>query len=211
MIFGLAYGRGAKAIAFEVKMEGVHISVEEAQVIIDTVLGMYPGLVAFFEACRQRVQEPGWLCHCFGRFRRFPVTNDRSLQGEFERQGQNFPIQGMIASAMDRAIAYMQDYRDNVLGIPDMFRLVLQIHDAVLLAVPYEHVERVCKEVLPLNMGQRVPIYPTDLAGVPNGEGPYYLGAEIDVFHHWGEKLTYEEAVAWNIPLEYASEQKKAA
>ena len=72
MIFGIAYGRGAKAIALAAKEQGIKISVQDAERVIATIFGMYAGLVPFFEEAKTRVSEVGWLCHCFGRFRRFP-------------------------------------------------------------------------------------------------------------------------------------------
>ncbi len=195
VIFGIAYGRQAKAIAFAAKEQGIDISVFDAQRVIDTIFEMYPGLVPFFEEAKERAIKHHWLCHCFGRFRRFPSTNDFKLEGEFERQAMNFPIQGMIASAVDRAIAYLYDYKRNC-GNPDLFRILLQIHDALLLEVPYEHVEFVAKHVLPWAMRKMVPIYPTSLDGRPTGKGPYYLGIDVGVSEHWGEKLKEERAQA---------------
>ena len=192
VLFGICYGRGAKAIAFAAKEQGVHVSVQEAQQVIDTIFQLYPGLLTLFEACRERAVGARWLCHCFGRLRRFPLTQDQSLQSEFERQAMNFPIQGMIASAVDRAIAYLYDFR-NRYGDPDLFKILLQIHDSLLLAVPYRHVEFVTQKALPWAMREMVPIYPTTLDGVPTGAGPYYLGAEGKVMRRWGELLPFDE------------------
>jgi len=213
VIFGIAYGRGAKAIALAAKEQGVRITVDEAQRVIDTIFAMYPGLIPFFDECKNRSQgivvrsdgsigrDPSqrWLCHCFGRFRRFPYVDDFALQGEFERQAMNFPIQGMIASAVSRAIAYLKDYKRQV-GDPDLFRILLQIHDAILLEVPYENVEFVAQEVLPWAMCKMVPIYPSTLGGKPTGAGPYHLGIEADVMEHWGEKLSVEVAKERGMP-----------
>jgi len=210
VIFGIAYGRGAKAIALAAKEQGVEITADEAQQVIDTIFDMYPGLRPFFEECKSRAINDGWLCHCFGRFRRFPRTDDYKLQGEFERQATNFPIQGMIASAVDRAVAEIYEYRHEV-GVPDMYKMVLQIHDAVVLLVPYEHAERVVDEVLPVCMQQRVPIYPTNLAGVPTGKGPYTLGIDTEVMVHWGEHVTKEQAAKWGVPSVTAGGTKLVA
>jgi uracil-DNA glycosylase family 4 len=205
VVFGIAYGRGAKAIALQAKEEGNPITVDEAQKIIDTVFDMYPGLMPFFAECRNRATGAGWLCHCFGRYRRFPSTSDDGLKGEFERQAQNFPIQGMVASAVNRALAYLQDYRDRVLEQQDMFRILLQIHDAVLLEAPYEHVDQVVSEVLPECMCKMVPIWPTTLDGTAVDRGPYFFGIDTEVMPRWGEHLTKEQASEWKIPLKYAS------
>lgn len=195
VIFGIAYGRGAKAIALAAKEQGVYVTVDEAQQVIDTIFAMYPGLIPFFDECKKRATEDKWLCHCFGRFRRFPYAADYKLEGEFERQAMNFPIQGMIASAVSRAIAYLKDYKDQG-DDPNLFRILLQIHDALLVEVPYEHVEFVAQEVLPWAMREMVPIYPSRLDGTPTGDGPYFLGIEADAMRHWGEKLTEEEGLA---------------
>jgi len=204
VIFGVAYGRQAKAIALQCKEEGNPITVQQAQIIIDIVFQLYPGLKPFFTEAQQRSKDPRWICSCFGAFRRFPQTDDFSLQGEFERQAMNFGIQSGIASAMDRALAYMEDYRNNTIGDPDFFKFALQIHDAVLLHVPYANVERVVEDVLPYNLTKRVEIYPTTLDGVPTGEGPYHLGIDTEIFDHWGEPLTPNFCEEHGIPLKYA-------
>jgi uracil-DNA glycosylase family 4 len=199
VIFGIAYGRGAKAIALQAKEQGVITTVEEVENIIAAIFEMYSGLTPFFDECRRRCREEGWLCNCFGRFRRFGKTDDFKLQGDFERVSMNFPIQSMIASAMDRAVAQLAQYREEV-GDPEMYRMLLAIHDAVLLEVPYNRVERVIDEVLPTCMIHRVPIYPTTLDGMPNGEGPYYMGIDSEVMEHWGEGISKARAAELCIP-----------
>jgi uracil-DNA glycosylase family 4 len=203
VIFGMMYGQGAKGSAMLAKEEGVDVSVAEAQVVIDTVFATYPGLVPFFEECRTRAIEDGWLCHCYGRYRRFPESQNSKDIGEYERQAMNFPIQGMIASAVSRAIAHLYHYRYDV-GRPDLYRILLQIHDAILLEVPYEHVGFVAGTVIPYAMRDMVPIYPTTLAGVPTGKGPYYLGFGLEVSEHWGEPISLARCRELGIPDEYA-------
>jgi hypothetical protein len=219
VIFGIAYGRGAKAIAVAAKETGTEITVDEAQSVIDAIYAMYPGLRPFFEECQQRATgkyfdpdteqrvESRYLCNCFGRFRRFPDANgDGSIEAEFGRQAMNFPIQSMIASAVSRALAYIHDYKEQELRKGrDLFRVLLQIHDAILLEVPYEHVKHVCEFVLPNFMRKSVPIYPTTLDGIPTSVGPYYLGLEAEVMRHWGEKLLDSEAKSLGLPTGSAS------
>lgn len=185
VIFGVSYGRGAKAIALAAKEEGVDISVEDAKRVIQTIFKTYPGLVTFFDNCRTRVTRPRWICGPFGRFRRFPQTREREVLAEFERQAMNFPIQGMIADAVARGLDHLYHYRQEHPEVA--YRIVLQIHDAVLLEVPGVHVARVVDEVLPECMCRRVPIYPCSLDGLPTGAGPYYLGIDTSVQIHWGQ------------------------
>ena len=212
VIFGIAYGRGAKAIAMAAKEQGIDVTVDDAQRIIDTIFMMYPGLKPFFAECQARAtrelrsdgegHHEGWLVSCFGRYRRFPVVpkGDRGLEGEFGRQAMNFPIQSMIASAVSRAMGYLYQARVTS-GDPDLFKIILQIHDAVLLEVPYANVKYVCEEVLPFAMRECVPIHPTDLNGKSISREPYYLGIEADMMSHWGEKLSQEKAEEMGLPI----------
>jgi uracil-DNA glycosylase family 4 len=213
VIFGIAYGRGAKAIAAAAKEQGIDVSVQDAQRIIDAIFSMYPGLKPFFAECQARAVRDeisvstgsktygGWLCNCFGRYRRFPEVsrNDRGVRGEFGRQAMNFPIQSMIASVVSRAMGHLYQAREDA-GDSDLFKIFLQIHDAILLEVPYAHVKYVCEEVLPFAMRACVPIYPSDLEGNSFSGDPYYLGVETEVMEHWGEPLSEERAKLLDLP-----------
>lgn len=203
VIFGIAYGRQAKAIALQAKEQKVNVTPEDAQRVIDAIFEMYPKLKPFFESAASRALEEKWLCHCFGRFRRFPSAADYQLSGEFERQAMNFPIQGMVASAVNRGLAKMRWTRDHKLKQPDLFKMLLQMHDAGLLEVPYKHVAYVADELIPNVMSKQVPIYPSALDGTPSGKGPYYLGTDITVCRSWGEKLTVEECREFGIPEKF--------
>lgn len=222
VIFGLAYGRGAKAIAVAAREEGVEITTEDAQAIIDAVFTMYPGLVPFFAECRERAvtqpdqddPAPRWLCGPFGRFRRFYETRDRQVRGDIERQAQNFPIQGMIADAVSLAVAELYDYRERAYAAGESretldYYLALQIHDAVILDVLAEHVPRVVDEVLPHCMIRSVPIYTTTLDGMPDGRGPYYLGIDVEPFQYWGETLSPDECLQYGFDPRYAHWHKQ--
>jgi len=198
VIFGIAYGRGAKAIALAAKEEGINITVEEAQKVIDTIFQLYPRLVPFFQECRDRCVNPRWLCGCFGRFRRFQTARDWATIGDFERQAMNFPIQEMISDAMSRAVDHLFHYREEHDDVT--YRIALQIHDAVLLQVPFQHVERVMNNVLPECMVDRVPIYPCHLDGMPNGTGPYKLSVDREPYLWWGEQLMPDQHLACGVP-----------
>lgn len=200
VIFGIAYGRGAKAISLAAKEEGINISPDDAQRVIDAIFRLYPRLVPFFQECRDRTVDPRWLCNCFGRFRRFQTSRDWATMGDFERQAMNFPIQSMIADAVSRACDFLFTYREEH---PDVdYKFALQIHDAVLLQVPYAHVERVMTEVLPFCMVDQVPIYPTHLDGMPNNTGPYKLAVECEPYLWWGELMTPAQHLATGVPVE---------
>jgi uracil-DNA glycosylase family 4 len=223
VIFGIAYGRQAKAIALAAKEDGVDVSQNDAQRIIDAIFEMYPGLTPFFEECRHRAvsmsdygEAPQWLCGPFGRFRRFKKTRDRKSKGDMERQAQNFPIQGMIADAVSLAIAKLYDYRFERYAegetVDDLdYQICLQVHDAILCFVRNEHVSRFIDEVLPACMVKGVPIYPCGLDGSGEGfedKGPYYLGIDTEVYTHWGVVPLPSQLDALGIDPKYAHWRK---
>jgi len=212
ILFGLAYGRGPAAIALEAKQQNVDMSVVEAQGVIDTIFGQYPELHPFLRQARLRAtgqwRNPDgttagrFLCNSFGRYRRFPETTDRSLLGEFERQAMNFPLQSLVASAVSRAVAYLADFRDKHYARTGerLFSLLLQIHDALLLEVPYAYLRRVSEKIIPLCMRKMVPIYPTDLGGSLISNTPYYLGIDGEVMLEWGHKIPTQQANLLGLP-----------
>jgi uracil-DNA glycosylase len=203
--FGIPYGRGAEAIARQCKEEGVTVSTEECQAMIDAYFRSYPGTSTFLENCRTRSQNPGWLVGPYGRFRRFipPSRPDRAIMGEQQRQAQNFPIQGGVADAVSLALYNFLQYRREHPEID--YKIALQIHDAIVLIVPFEHAERVYKEVIPECMIDRLPFWPRNLDGtlIPVSE-PYHFGMSRDVFTHWGENLNAKQAA--ELGLEWLAE-----
>jgi len=193
--FGIPYGRGAAAIARQCREEGVDIVESEAQLLINNYFETYPGVEGFLSKCRERATDQRWLRNAFGRYRRFyEISPDlRSKVGEAERQAQNFPIQSLVADAMSLALHNLYEYRKH----HDVdYRIVLQIHDAVLLEVPYRHMQEVCEVVLPKCMTEDVPVYPNDIDGTLWQEGqpgPYYLSTDVDVCRYWGQTLSPAE------------------
>lgn len=192
--FGIPYGRGAEALARQCKEEGVSVSSDECQAMIEAYFASYPRTRTFLAECRARSQDPGWIVGPYGRMRRFVPSKDRAIRGEQERQAQNFPIQGGVADAVSIALANFYRYREEHPEID--YRIGLQIHDAIVLIVPIEHAEQVYKEVVPKCMIDDVPFYPRRLDGSKINAGPYRFGSSREVFVHWGETLSNEDAKA---------------
>jgi uracil-DNA glycosylase family 4 len=187
VVFGYAYGRGAEAICRQAKEEGVTITVEEAQALIDGLTAQYPMLPIFFRACRERTMNEMFMMNCFGRARRFRPAMDRKTMGDQQRQGMNYPIQALVADAMSRALDHLHARRE-LYGLN--YKIVLQIHDAVILEVPIAELEQVYDKVLPECMTDLVDIRPCDLDGVPTSDKVYHLGVDREVYLQWGEKVT---------------------
>ena len=205
--FGIPYGRGAPAIARQCREEGVQVTVDETQRLIDIYFATYSGTVEFLAECRNRVEDPQWLCTAFGRYRRFIRSHDRMVVGEQERQAQNFPIQGTVADAVSRAVDNLYYYR---FERSIAYTLLLQIHDAVLFEVPIENLRAFVEgedghpSVIHECMVNRVPIWPTYLDGTRRTEvtEPYNFGIDYDVQVNWGEDITEDQAKELGIPLD---------
>jgi len=189
VVYGLAYGRGARAIARGVQEEGIVISEDEARTISDTFFNTYKGLKKFFDECKERVVSPRFIVNAFGRCRRFPSVTDKQRRAEQERQAMNFPIQSLVADVVNRGISALQAFRDRY-GLA--FRIILQIHDAVLLEVPESEVKLVVSSALPECLVRSVPIWKTDLDGRrdDSDKGPHYLDIDVSVMRRWGEPLS---------------------
>lgn len=191
VVFGIAYGRGAKAIALAAKEEKIWISEEDAQRIIDTVYTRWPGLRPFFEDCGKTALEQGFLFNWRKRPRRFPHLWDPRKAGDVERQAMNYPIQGGVAELLEDAIWNLYHYRFEH-GDYDSgrwYHLALSVHDAVLVEAPYRAVPWVVNEVLPKCLVDDAPMYPRDIRGNRLDRGPYRLGIEIEMYERWGEKV----------------------
>lgn len=203
--FGIPYGRMAPAISRQCREEGVHVTVDETQRLIDTYFATYQGTVQFLRECRNRVRDPQWLCTAFGRIRRFFKSTDKQVLGEQERQSQNFPIQGTVADTVSRAVDNLYYYRQEV---DVQYRLLLQIHDAILCEVPIPYLAAFISgtdgrpSVIQECMINRVPIWPTYLDGTPQQQvtEPYHFGVDYKVMLNWGEEVTDEQAAELGIP-----------
>jgi uracil-DNA glycosylase family 4 len=200
VVFGYAYGQGAESTARKAKQEGVEISIGEAQDLINGLVAMYPALPVYFQECKSRVKDPGWVCNAFGRYRRFAPSTDRAVIAEYERQSMNFPIQSCVADAMSCALDHIYNYRKTApAGM--WYDIILQVHDAVILEVPYECVSWVVEDVLPTCMSKRVSIYSCHLDGSTRkgDSGPYNLGIATEVFTKWSIPLTKADCLSMGI------------
>ena len=199
--FGIPYGRSAEAIARQCKEEGVDVSIDDCQAMIDQYFTTYPGTSSFLEECRSRSQNEQWMVGSFGRFRRFIATRDRSVVGEQQRQAQNFPIQNTVADAVWQAVYNFHRFRKENAGHD--YLMSLQIHDALLFEVPIPQLRSFLHDVLRPCMVDRVPIWPRTLGNQPMPvTQPYYFGLDYDVQINWGEEISEELAIAEGIDLD---------
>ncbi len=165
--FGLIYGMSAFGLARQLGLER-----SAAQAYIDRYFARYPGVARYMETTRVQAREHGYVETVFGRRLalpeiRSPVAARR--QGA-ERAAINAPMQGTAADVIKRAMIAVQDWLDT--DAPGT-RMVLQVHDELVLEVPDAEVERV---------RARLPVL---MAGVAQLAVP--LVAEVGVGANWDE------------------------
>ena len=128
--YGLAYGMEAYGLG-----QRLSIPTEEAQVILDAYFGAFPAVRDYMDEAVARARELGYTETLFGRRRPIPelrADNFRVRQAG-ERQAKNAGIQGLAADIFKVALVNI----DGALEAGDMSsRLILQVHDEVILEVP---------------------------------------------------------------------------
>ncbi len=145
--FGLIYGMSAFGLARQLGLER-----SAAQTYIDRYFARYPGVARYMEEARQSAREHGYVETAFGRRLWFPdikSTQAMRRQGA-ERAAINAPMQGTAADLIKLAMIAVQNWLEKS-GMQS--RLVLQVHDELLLEVPDNELMAV-RTHLPKLMGE---------------------------------------------------------
>lgn len=214
--FGIPYQRGPAAIAREITKSTkgkMKCSRERAQELIDGYYAMYPEVRTYVDMCKRSVLDPGILYNPYGRCRRFfgiDVT-DRSFVAACQRELVNFPIQSTVADALNRARVNFYYWRRFNPGLCD-YKILLAIHDAMLLAVPGEQADVLIDRVIPecMTYGSVVPSWIPCSYWTPTKE--FTLDTDIEYGVRWQVHPTTEELKAANVCdrlIEKAAKKKK--
>ncbi len=143
--FGLIYGMSAFGLAQQLGIER-----GAAQQFIDRYFQRYPGVAGYMQRTRELAREQGFVETVFGR--RLWLPDIRAASGPrragSERAAINAPMQGTAADLIKLAMIAVQQWID---GAKLSTRLLLQVHDELVLEVPDDELERV-REELPARM-----------------------------------------------------------
>jgi DNA polymerase-1 len=133
--FGLAYGMSDYGLATR-----AGIPREEARSFIDSYFGAYTGISRYMVHIKQIAAEQGYVETLLGRRRWIPELSARNsqLRQAGERMAINMPIQGTAADIMKIALIRLHE-RLSADRAPA--RMLLSVHDEVLLEVPRAEVE----------------------------------------------------------------------
>lgn len=133
--FGIVYGQSSFGLS-----QGLSISRKEAQDYINDYFKTYPKIKAFLDGLVASAKEKGYAVSVFGRRRPVPeLKASNFMQRSFgERVAMNSPIQGTAADIMKIAMnrVYGRLMKEGLKS-----RLILQIHDELLIEAPAEEAE----------------------------------------------------------------------
>ena len=135
--YGLAYGMEAFGLS---RRLGVPVSV--AKEIMDKYFSGFPSLRAYMDQTIKDIRAKGYSRTEFGRIRPFPdiATATGPQRQAAERQAMNSGIQGLAADIFKSALVRL-DRQLRAEGL--RARLILQVHDEVVVEAPHEEKERV--------------------------------------------------------------------
>lgn len=139
--FGIMYGISAFGLS-----QRLHCSRSEAKKIIDDYFASFPSIRKFIDETLEFAKANGYVQTIFGRRRYVADVNSRNanLRAFAERNAVNAPIQGSAADIIKLAmIAVDRKLREQNLRA----RMVLQIHDELLLEVPHQEID-IVKNIL---------------------------------------------------------------
>ena len=143
--FGIVYGISAFGLS-----EGLSIGRADAKEYIERYFTTYPKVKEYLDSEIAFARENGYVKTVFGRRRPIPeIHASNFMRRSFsERVAMNSPIQGTAADMMKVAMnAVYEKLKKNELKS----RIVLQVHDELLLEVPKEELEEV-REILVSSM-----------------------------------------------------------
>ncbi len=120
--------------------EQLHISRKEAKAYIEQYLEKYNGIKTFMEKTEEDAKQNGYVSTMFGRRRYIPELKSQNFMvRQFgTRAAINMPIQGTAADIMKMAMIEVNKKIEEK-GLNS--KIVLQIHDELLLEVPKEEEE----------------------------------------------------------------------
>jgi len=137
--FGIVYGISDFGLA-----NNLHISRREAGEFIDRYFARYPAIRRFMDACVSQGKSEGYSVTMYGRRRPLPeLSSPNYNRRQFgERAAMNTPVQGAAADIIKIAMnAVHKRLKDEGLEA----RLILQVHDELIVECPENEAEKVSR------------------------------------------------------------------
>lgn len=153
--YGLAYGMEAYGLG-----QRLDIPTDQAREILDAYFAAFPNVTGYMKETVREAKSCGFTTTLFGRRRQLPELSSDNfrIRQMGERMAQNAPVQGTAADIFKLAMIDLdRALRDG--GFTS--RMVLTVHDELVLEVPYgerDEVEPVVREVMETVTELRVPL-----------------------------------------------------
>ena len=124
----------------------LHLGRAEAQRYIDRYFERYPGVQAYMDRTRALAREQGYVETLFGRRLYLPEINARNKMRvqAAERTAINAPMQGTAADIIKKAMLAVDAWLGDE-GVDA--RMIMQVHDELVLEVAEGEVEPVCERL----------------------------------------------------------------
>ena len=139
--FGIVYGISDYGLS-----QNLNIPRPEAKEFIERYFEMYPGVQKFMDDIVEKAREDGYVSTLFHRRRYLPdiKASNFNIRSFAERTAMNSPIQGTAADILKIAMIRLQKAIDDE-GL--QARILLQVHDELILEAPAEEMERLSELV----------------------------------------------------------------
>ncbi len=153
--FGIIYGMSDYGL-----VQATELSREQAAQFIEAYFQRYPGVKSYLESTKQKARQQGYVETVMGRRRYIPDldSSNRQVREAAERMAINMPVQGTAADIIKVAMVSLQREIDRR-GLKS--RLILQVHDDLLLESPAEEAEQartLLREIMTGAMQLSVPL-----------------------------------------------------
>ncbi len=172
--FGLIYGMSSFGLT-----QTTDLTLAEAEIFVETYFQRFPGIKSYLDNIKVQAKEIGYVETLLGRRRYFPrlaTTTDHNLRRREEREAINAPIQGTAADIMKLAMISVADEleKSELTG-----RILLQVHDELVLEVPENEVNKTIKLV----QSAMEDVYSLEIP----------LSTDAQYGHNWGSLVKYKE------------------
>lgn len=167
--FGLMYGMSAFGLAQQLGLERA-----TAQAYISSYFVRYPGVKRYMDEVRAQAKDLGYVETIFGRRLWLPEirSSNAARRGNAERSAINAPMQGTAADLIKLAMIAVQGWLDRE---HLSSRMIMQVHDELVLEVPHGELDRVKLDLPGLMCGVaelRAPLV-VDLGTGPNWDAAH--------------------------------------
>lgn len=156
--FGLIYGMSAFGLARQ-----LGIAHKEAQEYVDLYFARYPDVKKYMDETRAQAQQNGYVETVFGRRLYLPDINARQAQRRqyAERSAINAPMQGTAADIIKKAMISVDEWLQSE---QIDARLIMQVHDELVLEVKQDHADTIRARVIEMMSGAAVLAVPLKVA-----------------------------------------------